>query len=250
MTVDKHTIALISIVGSSLDALGALYLAYVLLGGQHGPLRTLTRAVTYGVLFGVGYGLVFGPMFGVLTGIAHGITLASEYSRASRQESMPGIGYDILVSAIRGLSFGLGGANLYGINFGLSFGILATVGQVIAYRAFGIRATLDYQPTARPRLTKRQFLATLNRSVGYAAAAYISCLFAHEETQRFRLALKIGLAIGVVFGIAIGLTSLIEWLTDHLPERRLGVFGLVLLLIGFVFQSAQYWVALLDVTVR
>ena len=43
MTIDKLTLALVSIVGSSLDVLGALYLAYDLLGGEHGPLRTLTR---------------------------------------------------------------------------------------------------------------------------------------------------------------------------------------------------------------
>ena len=54
MMIDKHTLALISIVGSSLDVLGALYLAYDLLGGEHGPLRTLTRGVTYGALFGAG----------------------------------------------------------------------------------------------------------------------------------------------------------------------------------------------------
>ena len=55
MTIDRHTLALVSIVGSSLDVLGALYLAYDLLGGEHGPLRTLTRGVTYGALFGGGY---------------------------------------------------------------------------------------------------------------------------------------------------------------------------------------------------
>ena len=63
--MDKHTLALISIIGSSLDVLGALYLAYDLLGGEHGPLRTLTRAVTYGVLFGAGYGIALGPVFGL-----------------------------------------------------------------------------------------------------------------------------------------------------------------------------------------
>ena len=61
--IDKHTLALISIVGSSLDMLGALYLAYDLLGGEHGPLRTLTRGVTYGALFGAGYSLPLGPVF-------------------------------------------------------------------------------------------------------------------------------------------------------------------------------------------
>src|ERR1700722_6857345 len=54
--MDRHTLALISIIGSSLDVTGALYLAYLLLGGEHGPLRILTRAVTYGVLFGTGDG--------------------------------------------------------------------------------------------------------------------------------------------------------------------------------------------------
>ena len=84
MTIDKHTLALVSIVGSSLDVLGALYLAYDLLGGEHGPLRTLTRGVTYGALFGAGYGLALGPVFGLASGVAHGITLAWEFSRASK----------------------------------------------------------------------------------------------------------------------------------------------------------------------
>jgi hypothetical protein len=36
MMIDKHTLAVVSIVGSSLDLLGALYLAYDLLGGERG----------------------------------------------------------------------------------------------------------------------------------------------------------------------------------------------------------------------
>ena len=34
MMIDKHTLALISIIGGALDMLGALYLAYDLLGGN------------------------------------------------------------------------------------------------------------------------------------------------------------------------------------------------------------------------
>src|ERR1700675_2599351 len=103
--IDKHTVALISIIGSFLDVLGALYLAYDLLGGDHGPLRTLTRAVTYGALFGTGYGLALGPVFGVMSGVAHGITLAWEYSRASRNEPEPGFRGDTAMSAIRAGGF-------------------------------------------------------------------------------------------------------------------------------------------------
>ena len=123
MTIDKHTLALISIVGSSLDVLGALYLAYDLLGGEHGPLRTLTRAVTY------------------------------------------------------------------------------------------------------------------------AVTGYVSSLVAH-------VGLKVGLAIGVVTAIVGPCTPFIEWTADHLPERRMGVFGIGLIVVGFALQSFQYWVALLDVTIR
>ena len=43
--MDHHTVAAVSIAGTCLDVLGSLYLAYDLLGGQHGPLRLLTRAV-------------------------------------------------------------------------------------------------------------------------------------------------------------------------------------------------------------
>src|SRR5580700_8209863 len=102
MTIDKHTLALISIIGSSLDVLGALYLAYDLLGGEHGPLRTLTRAITYGALFGAGYGLTLGPVVGLATGVANGVTLAWELSRASRRGPTPGVWYDVAMSAIRG----------------------------------------------------------------------------------------------------------------------------------------------------
>src|SRR4029077_6006119 len=98
--MDKHTLALISIVGSSLDVIGSLYLAYDLLGGEHGPLRTLTRAVTYGIVFGVGYGSAFGPVFGLVSGVTHGPSLAWELARTSRHGPKPGFWYDVCMSAI------------------------------------------------------------------------------------------------------------------------------------------------------
>jgi hypothetical protein len=249
MTIDKHTLALISIVGSSLDVLGALYLAYDLLGGEHGPLRTLTRGVTYGVLFGGGYGLALGPVFGLASGVAHGITLGWEYTRASRHRPKPGFWYDTAMSAIRGAGFGLGAAYLYGRTFGAAFGALSTVGQVIAYRA-GIRPTLNYQPSTRPGLTKLQFLAGVNRAIGYAVAGYISSLVAHQSANALSVGVKAGLVIGAVTVVAGIFVPFIEWTADHVPARRMGVFGVGLILIGFTLQSVQYWVALLDVTIR
>jgi hypothetical protein len=247
--IDHHTLALISIIGSSLDVLGALYLAYDLLGGEHGPLRTLTRFVTYGVLFGVGYGLALGPVFGLASGFAHGITLAWEYSRAARHDPRQGFWVDTAMSAIRGAGFALGASYLYGIPFGITFGVFSTVGQVIAYR-MGIRPTLDYQPATRPRLTRHQFFAALNRTVGYAITGYLSSLVAHNMEHAVAIGLKAGVTIGAVTAIAGSCTPFVEWTADHVPARRMGVFGIVLILIGFSLQSIQYWISLLDVTIR
>jgi hypothetical protein len=244
MTIDKHTLAVISIVGSSLDVLGALYLAYDLLGGEHGPLRTLTRAISYGALFGAGYGLALGPVFGLATGVALGITLAWEFSRASRGGPKPGFWYDVAMSAIRGVCFALGTAYLYGVKFGATFGALSTVGQVFGYRV-GIRPTIDYQPATHPRLTKNQLLAVVNRTAGYTIAGYLSALTAHQRANALSVGVKAGLAVGVVTAIGNACTPFIEWTADHMPEKRMGVFGVGLILIGFALQSVQYWVTLL-----
>jgi hypothetical protein len=245
MTIDKHTLALVSIVGSSLDVLGALYLAYDLLGGEHGPLRTLTRGVTYGALFGTGFGIGLGPVFGIASGVAHGITLALEFSRASRHRPEPGFWYDSAMSAIRGGGFGLGAAYLHGGAFGAAFGALSTLGQMVAYRV-GMRPTVDYQPVARLRLTRIQLLGAVNRTVGYAATGYLSALAARQSANALSVGVKVGLVIGAVTAAASACVSFTEWIADHVPEKRMGVLGVGLILTGFTLQSAQYWVALLD----
>jgi hypothetical protein len=247
--MDKHTLALISIIGNSFDVLGALYLAYDLLGGEHGPLRTLTRAVTYGTLFGSGYGLALGPVFGLASGVAHGVTLAWEFSRVSRHGPQPGFWLDTAMSAIRGCGFAAGASYSFGASFGITFGVLSTAGQAVAYR-FGIRPTLDYQPATRPRLTKHQFLAAANRTVGYAVTGYVSSLIARQPEHAVAVGLKVGLAIGVVTAIAGSCTPFVEWTADHVPARSMGVFGVGLILIGFTLQSVQYWATLLDVSAR
>jgi hypothetical protein len=248
MTIDKHTLALISIVGSSLDVLGALYLAYDLLGGEHGPLRTLTRGVTYGVLFGTGYGLALGPVFGLASGVAHGITLAWEFSRASRHRPRPGFWYDTAMSAIRGCGFALGASYSFGAPFGITFGVLSTAGQAIVYR-FGMRPTAEYQPATRLRLTRFQLFGAVNRTVGYGVTGYVSSLVAQQPEHAIAVGLRVGLAIGVVTAISSSCTSFIEWFADHVPAKRMGVFGVAVILVGFTLQSVQYWVELLDVTV-
>jgi len=246
--MDRHLLAAISIAGTSLDLLGGMYLAYDLLGGKHGPLRTLTRGVTYSVLYGVGFGLPLGWRFGFAAGLTTGFTLAIELSRAARQQPDYGLGYDSVFSLIRGVGFGLGLRHDYGITFAAIFAVLSTVGQIIAYSR-GVRPTMEYQAMARPRITRRQAIAALVRAVGYVLAALISGLLV-PGTYSIRFALEIGLVIGVATAFGNFITPYTEWFADNLPERRLGVFGVVLILSGFSLQSVQYWVALLDLPVR
>jgi hypothetical protein len=247
--MDKHTVALISIVGSCLDLLGALYLAYDLLGGAHGPLRAITRTVTYGVLFGFGYGAVLGPFFGLVTGLAHGITLGWEFSHQSKQLPVQSFWHDVAASSIRGAGFGVGTAHLRGAAFGLAFGVLSIVGQVVAYQ-FGIRPTLDYKSMARPQLTRKQMWSSVNRTAGYVVAGYLSSLVAHQPGTGWTFGLEAGLAIGVVTTIAVTMAPFIEWSADNMPARRMGVLGVGFMLAGFALQSVQYWLAYFDVRVR
>jgi hypothetical protein len=86
----------------------------------------------------------------------------------------------------------------------------------------------------------------VNRTVGYTAAGYVCALAAHQGANALSIGVKVGLVMGVVTAIVSACTSYVEWMADHVPARRMGVFGVGLILTGFTLQSVQYWVALLD----
>ena len=244
--MDHHTVAAISITGTCLDVVGSLYLAYDLLGGQHGPLRLLTRAVTYSVVFGVGYGLGLGLFFGLTAGIATGITLAVEFNRTARGLNHYSLVWEGLFSAIRGFGYGFGLYPRLGFGFAIAFAILVTLGQIFAY-SYGMRPAIDYEAARRPRLTWRQSRGTLVRTVGFMATALICSAFSHHVDHAWSFAIRVGLVIGIVTALGATVNPYIEYYADNLPERRLGAFGIGLILCGFALQSFQYWLALFDV---
>jgi hypothetical protein len=244
--MDHHTVAAISITGTCLDVLGSLYLAYDLLGGQHGPLRVLTRAVTYSLVFGIGYGFGLGLVFGLASGIATGITLAIELNRAARGLEHYSLPWEIVFSGIRGLGFGVGLYRTTGLGFAITFAVLITIGQAFAYSR-GMRPALDYAAFRRPRITRRQFWGAVIRTFGYMATALACSAFIHHVAHAWAFAIRVGLVTGLVTGVGITVNPYIEYYADNLPERRLGAFGIGLILCGFALQSLQYWLALLDV---
>ena len=246
--MNHHAVAAISITGTCLDVIGSLYLAYDLLGGQNGPLRLLTRAVTYSIVFGVGYGLGLGLFFGLASGVANGVTIAIELNRAARGLDHFSFWWEGWFSAIRGFAFG---ACLYrnpGLEFAAAFAVLLTVGQMFAYSR-GMRPALDYAATGRPRLTRRHAWGILVRTLGYMVTALLCSALVRHVEHVWSGAIRLGLVIGVVTGVGVAIVPMIEHYADNLPERRLGAFGIVLILCGFALQSFQYWVALLDVRV-
>ena len=246
--MDHHTVAAISITGTCLDVLGSLYLAYDLLGGQHGPLRLLTRVVTYSIVFGVGYGIGLGLFFGLTAGITAGITIAIELNRTARGLDHYSLFWEGVFSAIRGLGFAAGLYRTLGLQFAIAFAILVTLGQVVAYSR-GMRPDIDYVASRRPRLTRRQFWGTVVRTIGYIATALVCSAFVHHIDHAWSFAIRVGLVTGIVTGVGATVNPYIEYYADNLPERRLGAFGIGLILCGFAMQSLQYWLALFDVHV-
>jgi hypothetical protein len=247
-SIDHHLLAGVSIAATCLDVLGTLYLAYDLLGGEHGPLRVVTRAVTYSIVFGMGYAIGLGFFFGVVSGVATGVTVAIELNRTARTGGHYSLPWEAFFSAVRGAAFAAGLYRLVGLRFVVAFGILITGGQVIAYSR-GMRPALDYAAARRPRLTRRQFWGTVVRTVGYSAAALGCSIFAQHLEHPWWFAVRVGVVTGLVTGVGILVNPYIEYYADGLPQRTLGVLGIVLILCGFALQSGQYWVALLDVRV-
>lgn len=247
-SIDHHVVASVSIAGTCLDVLGSLYLAYDLLGGEHGPLRLVTRAVTYSIVFGIGYGLGLGLFFGVMAGVTTGVTVAIELNRAARRGDHYSLPWEAFFSALRGLGFAAGLYRLVGLRFAVSFAVLITMGQIFAYRR-GMRPGMNYQAARRPRLTQGQFIGTLIRTVGYSTAAVLCGIFAQHLEHPWRFALRVGLVTGIVTGVGIAVNPFIEYYADRLPQRVLGATGIALIFCGFMLQSFQYWISLLDVHV-
>jgi hypothetical protein len=245
--MDHHTVASISIAGSCLDVLGSLYLAYDLLGGPHGPLRLLTRAVTYSILFGLGFGLGLGVLFGVASGLSMGGTIALELNRTSQHHDHFAMPWEILFSAIRASAFGAALYPQVGLRFAIVYAALLTIGQVIAYSR-GLRPSFRYL-SSRPHITRLLLVSAALRTVGYIAAALVCSALVRHVEHPWLFAARLGVVTGLVTGVLMVLSPHVEYYADNLPQRRMGVVGIGLMFFGFALQSLQYWLTVFDVRI-
>ena len=247
--MDHHTVASISIAGSCLDVLGSLYLAYDLLGGQHGPLRLLTRIVTYSIMFGLGYGFGLGLLFGVASGLATGLTVAIELNRMSKRQDHYSLPWELLFSMIRASAFSAALYPQVGLRFAILYAILLTGGQVVAYLR-GVRPALVYSATRRRPIFKRLLVSSvLLRAAGYVGAALLCSALVRHVEHPWLFALRLGGVTGLVTGVGMSFSPYVEYYADNLPQRRMGVVGIALMFCGFALQSVQYWLAVFDVHV-
>jgi hypothetical protein len=247
--IDHRALAAISLAGVLLDLLGGLYLAYDLLGGRHGPLRTLTRTVTYSALFAVGYGLPLGPTFGLVAGVGLGLALGLEFRMAGAGPGSRSRTSTTAFAALRGLVQGTAAALTFDLRFGAAFGVLSALGLALAY-ALGFSPSHEYRPGSQARLSRHKVVAAFVRGVAIGGAGLVAGILTHEGGRGPLFGLEIGLVVAAVGTLIAWVSPTIEWWADALPAQRLGALGAVLVLLGFALQSLQYWIALFNVQVR
>jgi len=235
-----------------LDALGGLYLAYDLLGGQRGPLRTIARATGYMVLYFAGYASQLGPSLTiVIISVTMGVARAMESRGVEANTGQIGNdrGRMIRFGLVRGLVLGLAGITIGGPVFGAIFGLCSGIALAATYY-------LDNTPIEdntghiRPRISRRSLISSLMRALGISSAGLIAGLITSEGAHPVVLGLRLGLAAGTVTALVGLFGPSIEWWIENLPERRLGVIGLAMIFVGILLQSAQYWVVVFNVPVR
>jgi hypothetical protein len=166
----------------------------------------------------------------------------------ARNQDHLSLPWEAFFSAIRGAAFGAGLYPIVGFPFAAMFAAFITAGQVIAYSR-GMRPSLDYSTSRRPRFTRRQFWGTIARTVGYTGTALICSVVVRHIDHPWFFAIRLGLVTGLVTAVGVTVNPFIEYYADNLPERRMGVIGIWILLCGFLLQSFQYWVAIFDLPV-
>jgi len=233
-------VPMLSLVGVILDALGGLYLAYDLLGGRHGPLRTFTKSVSYGVMFGTVYALPLGVWFGLAGLLASGPALSIEIRQRGASKAHPFF-EALAFGLLRAASFGAAGWFSKDPRFGISFGILSAVGLVGAYLILGPPTVIG---SKHPRINKLVVRRAVFRGGSIGLAALVAGLTS-KESHAFVYGVEVGLVTGTASGLLLAVAPSVEAWVNKLPDRRLGGYGAILVLIGSLLQTIQYVLPLL-----
>lgn len=236
-------IPILSLLGVILDALGGLYLAYDLLGGKRGPLRTITKSISYGAMFAIGYAVPLGVWFGLAGLLVSGPALSLEIERRQARAAHP-FAAAVVFGVMRAISFGVAGWLSKDAEFGIYFGIFSAVGLVVAYLIVGPPGDL---------ISERRRLIAIRRGIARGASIGVAAILSgalHREAHALTYGIEVGLVTGMTSGVLVSVAPAIELWADNLPAYRLGAYGAMLVLIGSVFQTFQYVFPMMGLSVK
>ena len=138
---------------------------------------------------------------------------------------------------LREASFGAAGWLARDAWFGINFGILSAVGFVATYLIVG-PPPADMS-SGRPQIDKAVLKRAAFRGGSIGLAAVLSGAIRREHDALFH-GIEVGLVTGISSGFLVAVAPSVEAWVDNLPDRRLGGYGAVLVLIGSLLQTVQY----------
>ena len=242
--MDSHTMAAISMTGNLLDAVGGLYLAYDLLGGEKGILRILIRIVNYSILIGCVYGFVFGLRFAVVAGIGMGTAMGLQLASAThgRVETPRMI---VGLAILRACTIGLASSFLIPASHSFVLALFVFAAGMILPR-LGLSPGRIFVAGDKFSFTKKKLLFALLLpsilAVGIGAAGFI---FGGEQ-EFIKLAVKVAVTVSFLTLLLGAFSPIVEWYADRLPLKTIGHVGAVLFIIGFFLQAVPNLIVLLD----
>jgi hypothetical protein len=93
--------------------------------------------------------------------------------------------------------------------------------------------------SGRPQIDRAVLARAAFRGASIGLAAILSGAI-HKEADALAYGVKVGLVTGLSSALLVALAPSIEAWADNLPDRRLGGYGAILVLIGSLFQTLQY----------
>lgn len=242
MTLPDQLSAQITLTGMTMDLIGGLYLAYDLLGGDKGPLSTLTRIVTYSLLLVVLLSLPMGLKFGLPAGLGLGIALGLHLERIGRGQGetakfLFGVGL-LRATGIYLAALWDGTPGLAACAFPLVF-----AGSIILPK-LKLSPAYFYEAGKKPTFGWRKFFLACVMGCLAAGAGAIAALIQHDS-RMLVMVVKPALTIAMAMMVITTVTPLIEWYADNIPGKTMGYLGTTLFVLGFAVQSIPSLVTVL-----
>ncbi len=233
--MEAHLSAEISLLGMACDLIGGLYLAYDLLGGTKGPLSTLTRVVNYCLMMFLCFLFPLGIKFALIASIGLGTAFGLHVERVCRQQKetllfLAGVG--IVRALAVALAIWLEGMHTVAI---IAAPIIFIASIILP--KFNISPAAIFQNHGRPQLQKKQLIisAVLGGLTLFASLLGFGITGGAQNTLNFALHFAVTFAFTTL--LVTTLSPIVEWHADNMPERRMGIIGIALFMLGFVIQA-------------